>query len=226
MVNPTLEHCRDVVEEFFKSGTVYVYNNPVTSADLYRFSFKELLSHDKSSPKISIGLSIHQVIVQFFKEVMQIPINKVLDVGCGFGHFSFLMAEEGADVVGVEIVPMLAKVASCVAQLKNYSKVNITNMSIREFIQHDETQDYDLCLMLNVFDEIRYQHEPSAWSLLKEISSKSKVMVFLGIRKPWEVKEASMNATIQALVLGNSCYANHRKLLSNIYYGRDLWVFW
>lgn len=129
-----MEHCKGVIEEFFKLGKVYVYNNPVTSEDLLRFSFKELLSHDKSSPKISIALTIHEATVQFFKEVMKMPISKVLDVGCGFGHFSFLMAEEGADVVGVEIAPMLARVASCVAQLKNYVNVNILNMSIREFM--------------------------------------------------------------------------------------------
>ena len=220
-----MEPCKGVLDEFFKYGNVYVYNNPVTSADLIRFSFKELLSHDKSLPKISIGLSIHQATVQFFKEVMQRPISKVLDVGCGFGHFSFLLAEEDADVVGVEIVPMLARVASCVAQLKNYVNVNILNMSIREFMYYDE-KEYDLCLMLNVFDEIRYQHEPSAWSLLKQISSKAKVMVMCGIRKPWVTEEANMDVNILTLIHDNSCYTNHKKLLSNIYYGRDLYVFW
>lgn len=220
-----LEHCRDIVDEFFKSGAVYVYDNLVTTSDLTCFSFKDLLSHNKSSNKKSIALTIHDTTVQFFKEVMQRPISKVLDVGCGFGHFSFLLAEEDADVVGVEIVPMLARVASCVAQLKNYVNVNILNMSIREFMQHDH-EEYDLCLMLNVFDEIRYQHEPSAWSLLKQISSKAKVMVMCGIRKPWVTEEENMDVNILTLIHDNSCYTNHKKLLSNIYYGRDLYVFW
>ena len=72
---------------------------------------------------------------------------KVLDIGCGPGEFSILMALAGHDATGVDLTPAMLEQAR--ANAKKYNvEVNFMNMDVQNLEFEDET--FDLVIARNV----------------------------------------------------------------------------
>ena len=74
-------------------------------------------------------------------------VLKVLDIGCGPGEFSIIMAEEGHDVTGVDITEEMLQQAS--ENARNYNvKLNLKCMDVHNLEFEDNT--FDLIISRNV----------------------------------------------------------------------------
>ena len=72
---------------------------------------------------------------------------KVLDIGCGPGEFSIIMAEEGHDVTGVDITEEMLQQAS--ENARNYNvKLNLKCMDVHNLEFEDNS--FDLIISRNV----------------------------------------------------------------------------
>ncbi|MDD2482688.1 MAG: class I SAM-dependent methyltransferase [Candidatus Shapirobacteria bacterium] len=89
---------------------------------------KNLRENDGKEIKDWLHLPIHLPFIK--KELKGLSKNaKVLEAGCGFGHWVFWMAEQGYQAVGVDLAP------KAIITAKNYAKKN--NLKNCEFIEGD-----------------------------------------------------------------------------------------
>lgn len=184
----------------------FVYTNIVTIKDIQKHTFLELLSHKRAVDGKSVAMAIHEAIKNHFGTLNG---KKVLDVGSSIGHFSFMMAREGAEVTGIECVPEKVKVANAIARIRGLSNVKFVKAYIENYVDTtDET--FDLALMHNIFDYILIEHNTKVLKKLSEFSKRLYTTVLIDPQ----------------FVIKNSKYTNAKKLLHKIYGPRDLWAFW
>jgi len=208
-------------------GTVMIYNNRLRLSEIKQHhSFTEMLSHKKALTvpdkygnvhSRSIAMSLHDAAAGF---VGGVEGKKVLDVGCKIGYFSFLMAEAGAQVVGVEYMKLPTQAAKCIAEIRGLSgKVSFVNAMIHEYLEGSDEQ-FDLTLMFNVFDHILSNRE-IGWKVLRQVSERSKALVLMmGPTIPAPEKK-----DVPRVILEHSSFTRHKKLLSHSYGDRDVWGF-
>lgn len=197
-----------VVKEYFSApygDRIFVYTNIVTIEDLHNHSFSELLSHKNAINGFSIAMAIHEAIKGDYGSVVG---KKVLDVGSSIGHFSFLMAEDGAKVTGVEWFRETVDVARALADIKGL-KVEFIQNNIENYLAN-ATDSFDLVLMHNVFDYISIEHSIKVLRQLSELSPSLYTTILIEPQ----------------FITSNSMYTRYKKLLSKVYGKRDLWVFW
>lgn len=215
------EDCKKIIHEYFHypyDGSMFVYNNIVKQEDAVSQSFTQILSHSRSIDRISISMSIHEAVVRFAGGVEG---KNVLDVGSRQGHFSFLMAEAGAKVTGIDDTEREITFSNCMAKIKGLNAC-FTCDTIHHFLKSDSC-GYDLALVLNVFDHVlRDTPREEAFWVLGEISRRCNKMVYMS--GPL-IPELS-NVGIPEMVIGNSQYKNHESLLEKSYAGRTLHGFW
>jgi len=77
------------------------------------------------------------------------PGEKALDVGCGTGNFSFMLAQKGLEVVGLDISPHMLKQAWKKAEGENIS-LEFVQGNIYDLPFNDET--FDLVLSVTAFE--------------------------------------------------------------------------
>lgn len=198
----------NILKEYFAvpyNGSFFVYTNRIEVDEIPQHTFLELLSHERAVDGRSVAMSIHEAIK---KHVGDFKGKKVLDLGCSIGHFSFMIAREGANVTGVDCIADKVKVAKAIAQIRNLPNAQFIQAFVEDYINTDET--FDLVLMHNVFDYIPIQH---GTNVLKRISQISPNLYSTVLIDP-------------QFVLKHSNYTNAEKLLTKIYGPRDLWAFW
>jgi len=199
-----------IVKDYFAipyKGKVFVYTNVLTLEGIKKSSFSELLSHRQALDKKSVAMAIHNAIKRHYGDMKG---KKVLDVGCSIGHFSFLMAEEGAKVIGVDCEAGKVKVARAIAKIR---ALNVTFVKARIENHLDSISDqvtFDLVLMHSVFDYIPVEQNTQVLMKLSQISGRLYSTVKIDPN----------------FVLRNSDYSKSEKLLEKIYGIRDLWAFW
>ena len=215
------EGCEKIIHEYFHypyDGSMFVYNNIVKQEDALSQSFTQMLSHARSIDRVSIAMSIHEAIAKFAGGVEG---KSVLDVGSRQGHFSFLMAEARARVIGVDDTEREVDFSNCMAKIKGLNACFICT-NIHHFLE-STIYLYDLALVLNVFDHmLRDTPREEAFWVLDEISRRCKKMVYMS--GPLIPELSSLG--IPEMVIGNTQYKNHERLLENSYAGRTLHGFW
>lgn len=84
------------------------------------------LAHDDRPLPIGYGQTISQpFIVGFMTELLALqPTDRVLEVGTGSGYQAAILAELGADVYSIEIVPALAERAENVLKRLGYTNIH------------------------------------------------------------------------------------------------------
>jgi len=227
----------DVLQEYFQNKQVAIYNVPITPEDLQNLSFKDMIAHNRVPEGISRAMTVFEKISSVLEPIVG---KTILDVGCHIGHFSFLMAEAGATVTGVESNPLLSIVAEHIKILKK-SQAKIANMPIEEYIKLDNGF-YDAVLLLNVFDQMLRENEEKAWNTLQQIHNKSKYVFMMigpteqlpntpGLRTACPLSVSS-NPVKQSweygyeMILRKGDFKEHRVLLRNSYAERELWLFY
>jgi len=85
--------------------------------------------------------------------------STVLDLGCSTGHWSFLAAEMGAQVVGIDLNPQ------AIARAKSMnSSVSFLNISVEDFISENSNL-YDLAILTHIIEHLDFPE--SILTLLK-----------------------------------------------------------
>jgi len=196
------------VEKYFSipyGDRILVYTNVVTLSDIVNHTFHEVLSHKRASRGKSIAMTIHSTIKKHYGNLSR---KTILDVGSSIGHFSFLMAEEKAQVTGVECDPTKIKVARAIAELRGLSNVRFMQTFIEDFVEVMPL--FDLALLHSVFE---YVEKSKKVKVLKKLSKTCGRLYSTVLIDP-------------QFVLENSIFTCSEKLLDKIYGSRDLWAFW
>lgn len=196
-----------VVRDYFAvpyGDRVFVYTNVVTVADLKKHTFLELLSHRRAIGGRSVAMAIHEAIKKDYGDIRG---KRVLDVGSSIGHFSFMMAREGANVIGIECEEIKVKVAMAIAEIRA-SNAKFVQMRIEEYLC--KITHFDLALMHNVFDYIPVEKNTC---VLQRVSLMADILYTTVLIDP-------------EFVTTHSEYTKYKRLLEKIYGSRDLWVFW
>jgi len=213
--------CEKIIHEYFHypyDGSMFVYNNIVTQEDALTQSFTQILSHVRSINGVSTAMSIHEAVVDFMEGVEG---KVVLDVGSRQGHFSFLMAEAGATVTGVDDTEREVTFSNCLAKLKGLN-VRFKHDTIHHYLTTTKKK-YDLALVLNVFDHVlRDTPREEAFWVLNEISKRCKKMVYMSGPLLPELS----GKIIPEIMIEHSQYKGYISLLDNSYAGRTLYGFW
>jgi SAM-dependent methyltransferase len=76
--------------------------------------------------------------------------SKVLDLGCSTGHWSFLAAQMGAQVVGIDLNPHAIDKAKSMN-----SSVSFLNMSVEDFIS-ENSEFYDLAILTHIIEHLDF----------------------------------------------------------------------
>lgn len=223
----------DVLDEYFReNGVVALHDIYITQHDILNKSFTEIInSHKESRAK-----ALFDSIVSWIEPVKG---KTVLDVGCGTGYFTFLMAEAGAVATGIECNRTLASVASHIANIKKLDCV-VSNSKVENFLP--EKDSYDAVLMLNVFDQMLRENEAQAWNTLRRIRERAKCVFIMagateqlpnmaGIRTdnpkhmPIQPQKESWEMGHE-MIMREGDFGACKRLLRNSYAMRDLWVFY
>jgi len=87
------------------------------------------------------------------RECHDLQNKTVLDIGCGSGRGSFLLAKEGAKVTGVDFSVNMIKLAKKYQKMLKIGKVEFKYCDfLRDF---DENIKYDISIALGLFDYIK-----------------------------------------------------------------------
>lgn len=220
-----IDKCQQVLKRYFLTDEGSYYN------DIEHRSFTDILS---SLECTHTKVAIFNEIVDFYKEVKD---WKVLDIGCNVGYHSFLLAEKGAKVVGVDINAEFIETAVCMAKVRGLSFKGV-NSDIESYL-NASTEEFQLTLFLNVFHHLIFESEERAWRILKKVSERTKNMVFMtdlgaywllggnqgseGIFTKTKMKTAD---DLPLLILQKTLFTHYKRLKPYAEKNRDLWAFW
>lgn len=206
--------------EIFKtySGFAYFYTNIVAVDEINRLGFHEMLGHRRALGGKSVAMTIHEATEKF---VGGFAGKKVLDVGCRLGHFSFLAAEDGAEVVGVDFEELQVKAAREIASMKGLNKTRFLAQRVED-LDYSTWNKFDLALVLNVFDHMLRANGTEGLESLRRISENAGKMVLM--MGPHEL--VFSQAEVPGTVLHYTSYSEKKLLVEDTGYGgRSLWGF-
>ena len=139
---------------------------------MYTFGKAQVLTSQRMQQQPRLAKLIHNIFGYtsignyaraqvFIKLLKRLPLEKfrhILDLGCGLGEYSFMMAESlpQAKVTAIDILPdRVAAVKKAKAQL------GLPNLDVRQTkIEEIEDQKYDFIFSVDVFEHIREQEMP------------------------------------------------------------------
>jgi len=104
-------------------------------------------------------------------EEMSIHGNRVLDIGCNEGFFSFKLEEYGADVLGADIDKHRIEKAQFINSVFNKTGVEFRVLSIYEQ-EFSELKKFDFCLCLGFLHRI-----PDPYTALQRLTEKTDVII-------------------------------------------------
>jgi ubiquinone/menaquinone biosynthesis C-methylase UbiE len=81
--------------------------------------------------------------------------DRVLEIGCGTGTLAIMMAQRGAEVVGIDVSPaMLAEAEKKIARQELGGQITLYRMEAAEIDRHFEEQSFDVIVSTLVFSEL------------------------------------------------------------------------
>lgn len=210
--------------QFPYHGQVFVYNNLLTVKMIQDENFHDLLSHKHAQHGFSTAMEIHETIE---KAIGSFEGKSVLDVGSSLGHFSFLMAEDGArDITSIEKEPLRAGASRGVSFVKGYQdRVQVVEVTIEEYLS-DSSFQYDLVLLLNVFDHMLRENANKAWISIYRMSEHSKNMFLMMGPVDDLFEKVDHTSNIPQVILEKTSFTNWACLIEKSYADRGLFHFW
>lgn len=138
-------------------------------------TFKEILSQNKN---LSYRMDILNEILKF-----DVKDKSLLDLGCYYGHYSFLLLEAGAsEAVGVDTNANRVKIANHIAGRRGINRSLKSFRAQRQDInEHVEKSNlhHDIVLLLNVFHHLLAQNEKRAWSTLDTLLERCELLFLM-----------------------------------------------
>jgi len=110
--------------------------------------------------------------VEYIKEYTDFKNKKILDIGCGGGLLSEVMAEAGGDVTGIDASKETIKIAKNHAKEKKL-KIDYKKNTLEEFIKTNK-QKYDFVICFEMIEHVSNQ-DNLIKNLLKVCKKDSKV---------------------------------------------------
>jgi 2-polyprenyl-3-methyl-5-hydroxy-6-metoxy-1,4-benzoquinol methylase len=149
--------------------------------------------------------------------------KRVLDVGCNYGYYSWLLTQAGAKVIGVDNQQKLIEEAR-----KNDPEATFYAADIEAFIQNI-TSIFNVTLFLNTFHHMIAKDNVRAWQCFHKLSETTELMIFMIkvrkgdlAQKHWQQNESKFIS----LVAANSQFTEFEKIVDHsVYKGRTLWAF-
>jgi 2-polyprenyl-6-hydroxyphenyl methylase/3-demethylubiquinone-9 3-methyltransferase len=135
--------------------------------------------------------TLHQINptrLQYIRQFAQLNQQQVLDVGCGGGILSEALAQDGADVTGLDLSEASLKTAQ-MHLFESGLKVNYQCQNIEDYAkQHSELYDVVTCLEMlehvpdpeSIIEACLLALKPGGWLFLSTLNRTPKAMV-LGI---------------------------------------------
>jgi len=149
--------------------------------------------------------------------------KRILDVGCHFGYYTFLLLEAGAKTsTCVDISEFKIKVVKIIAARRQL-QVNAYQKTIGRFlVEHHDY--YDVVLLLNVFHHLLKKDSVEAWNMLNKLLDNSEVLfLMMGVTDPdWHVLDEFDNNVEAAVSEMTGCKI--KPLFKTGYRGRTLYV--
>jgi len=169
-------------------------------------SFKDILSQNKH---LSYRMDI-------LNEILKFPVKdkSILDLGCYFGHYMFLLLEHGVkEVIGIDNNRFRVKVTQEIAVRRG---INRSTQSFKAV--YGDINDYvesmkngvDVVLLLNVFHHLLYHDEARAWDTLNKLLDNCDALFLMtgnvkGVYDKWggnivEAVEEKTGTTLKPLI--------------------------
>lgn len=152
--------------------------------------------------------------------------KRVLDVGCGYGHYSREFAKAGAYVTGVE--KDVDAFGLCRNLIPLYPNMDWSNplyayCDISKYIGKTSLT-FDFALLLNVFHRMYAKNEAHAWKTLDKIAKKSGfILLTMSMSGPKKIGEQK---DIPGLITENSILNTYKDFGPLPPFGRRLFGFW
>lgn len=228
MVSPDPVRVAEYFQKPYKDF-IYVYNNVLSLEDVMSSSkpLHEIFESQETSGVQSIAMEIHRAIVHAMGG--GVKGKDILDVGCKIGHFSILMAEYGAKVIGIDMEAFPLSVGTMMAWKRGLDKGPSSSEGSCYFIKFpaemyaismSSGDGIDLVLMLNVFDHMLRNSIDTAFETVMYFSRKSEHMAFMS--GPHDDMDG---LDIANEILERSEYRSLHTILENSYGGRNLYFF-
>lgn len=217
MVDATYQ---EAVEHYFNcpyGGSVFVYTNVVRLQEVaFSTPFHVLLSHAQAISGRSIAMDIHDAIMKFAPDA-----KTTIDVGSRMGYFAFLQAEDGQTVTTVEMSDSWKAIKGISLIYGLDERIFVKYSTIHDLIGGDALGNFDLALLLNVFDHMWRQNKEGAWEDLNKLSQIcDKMVLMMG-----PTGDTPTQGDIPQMVLAHTRYKKYAALLADSYGGRTLWGF-
>jgi len=183
-------------------------------------TFKAILSQNKN---LSYRFDILDEILKF-----NVKENSVLDLGCYFGHYMFLLLEAGATrAIGVDNNKFRVQVANSIAQRRGISKnkqfFKALHGDINNYVETTD-EHFDIVLLLNVFHHLLAHDEARAWNTLNTLLDRCEHLFIMtgnvkGVYDEWggdieaAIKEktgATLNPLIKSRYRNRALYVVER----------------
>jgi len=133
--------------------------------------------------------------------------STVLDVGCGTGNLSSIMAEKAAQVVGIELSPAMADYARRRLTAENTSNVTIENADAAVFLADRPTGSFDVATMVLALHEMPTD---ARIPVLHEAARVAKRLIVVDFRIPLPRNWAGFRNRLAEIAAGAEHYRAFR----------------
>jgi len=181
-------------------------------------SFREILfSHP--SP-----LNYREEIVDSILNYVDVSGKTILDVGCHFGYYSFLLLESGASKsICIDTDSYRPLVLHCINRRRSLG-IKIYKAVIQRWLETYNNVEFDVVLLLNVFHHIlRQKLENDGWWVLNELLKRSKIVFLMMETKDFDFLKEFDNDVVKA-VTTMTCCKKVDWLIRTDYRHRDLYA--
>ena len=144
--------------------------------------FQAIYSREKALSQRLVDFLFHRVVHQRFQLTLDLcgPVagKKILDIGCGPGHYCVEFARRGAEVVGLDFAPVMVEKARSAAVDAGVEERCV--FEVCDFLQWRQPHHFDICLAIGFFD---YISDPAAF--LRKICTLTRDQLVMSFPKRW-----------------------------------------
>ncbi len=160
---------------------------------------------------------VNQNEINFVEEILQLPQGaSILDIPCGFGRHSSILAQKGYKVTGLDYKEEFISMAK--ENSKDLPNINFIHGDMKEITFNNE---FDA--IINLFTSFGYFSDSENFDILKRFSKALKIggkIVIDIINREWAITQSKENGLVWLLYPDNKVFLANNKF--DIFNGR--WI--